>query len=46
MMDYVSHLRPPQKKLAEEGWLNPHFPKHKRMPQPYAIPRDPMAGFR
>jgi cytochrome c553 len=44
VMDYVSRLRPPQKKLAEEGWLNPHFPKHKRMPRPYAIPQDPMAG--
>jgi len=45
VMDYVSRLRAPQDNLATEGWLNPDFPKHKRMPQPYAIPQDPMGGF-
>jgi cytochrome c553 len=45
VMDYTSRLRPPEEKLAKQGWLNPHYPKHKRLPTPYAIPHDPMGGL-
>jgi cytochrome c553 len=32
VMDYVSRLRPPEEKLAQEDWYNPDFPKYKRKP--------------
>jgi len=30
VLDYVSRIRPPQEKLAAEGWQNPDFPKFAR----------------
>lgn len=32
VLDYASRLRPPQAKLADEGWTNPDFPGHVRSP--------------
>ncbi len=32
VLDYVSRIRPPVKKLAKEGWTNPDFPKFARPP--------------
>ena len=52
VLDYTARLRPPQEKLAQEGWLNPDFPHFVRptvpepppfpeMPEPPAIPEMP-----
>jgi cytochrome c553 len=30
VLDYVSRIRPPQEKLAADGWQNPDFPKFAR----------------
>jgi cytochrome c553 len=30
VLDYVSRIKPPQDKLAQEGWVNPDFPKFVR----------------
>lgn len=30
VLDYASRLRPPEKRLAKPGWLNPDFPKFVR----------------
>jgi cytochrome c553 len=30
VLDYSSRLRPPARKLAEDGWLNPDFPRYVR----------------
>ncbi|MEW8587382.1 MAG: c-type cytochrome [Candidatus Thiodiazotropha sp.] len=30
VLDYVSRIRPPQEKLAKEGWRNPDFPNFAR----------------
>jgi cytochrome c553 len=30
IMDYVSQLRPPKEKLAQDGWTNPDFPNFHR----------------
>ena len=34
VLDYVSRIRPPEEKLAEPGWQNPHFPDFARHPWP------------
>ena len=49
VLDYTSRLRPPEEKLAQEGWLNPDFPRYVRptvtepppfpeMPEPPSMP--------
>jgi cytochrome c553 len=30
VLDYVSRIRPPKEKLADDGWTNPDFPKFAR----------------
>jgi cytochrome c553 len=30
VLDYTSRLRPPQEKLAADGWANPDFPRYVR----------------
>jgi len=32
VLDYVSRIRPPEEKLASDGWINPDFPKFARPP--------------
>ncbi len=34
VLDYVSHLMPPEEKLAKPGWQNPDFPNYARVPMP------------
>jgi cytochrome c553 len=34
VLDYTSRLRPPEDKIAEQGWLNPDFPNYVRSPEP------------
>jgi cytochrome c553 len=43
VLDYTSRLRPPADKVAQEGWLNPDFPKYVRppVPEPPPIPAMP-----
>ena len=38
VLDYTSRLRPPKKRLAEPGWLNPDFPNFWR---PHFPPENP-----
>ena len=32
VLDYVSRLRPPEDRLAAQGWQNPDFPRYSRKP--------------
>lgn len=32
VLDYVSRIRPPEGKLAQDGWINPDFPNFARPP--------------
>jgi len=43
VLDYAARLRPPAEKLAEEGWLNPDFPRYLRppLPEPPAVAPTP-----